>query len=85
MKNRRLRNIALSVGGAHYPEVGGELLEKFGLAVIRECKLMAGNPNQYFGDPNASEWDRGYHEAIARINSAINFRFGLDDDNTTET
>ena len=29
--------LALEVGGSHYPSVGGDLLEKFGQAVIREC------------------------------------------------
>lgn len=29
--------IALQVGGSHYPSVGGELLEKFGDAVVKKC------------------------------------------------
>ena len=30
-------DIALQVGGSHYPEVGGELLEKFGEMVVQRC------------------------------------------------
>lgn len=37
MKNQKFFDIALAVGGSHYPGVGGELLEKFGEMVVREC------------------------------------------------
>jgi hypothetical protein len=37
IKNPKLFEIALATGGSHYPDVGGELLEKYGEAVIREC------------------------------------------------
>ena len=30
-------DIALQVGGSHYPEVGGDLLEKFGDMVVQKC------------------------------------------------
>jgi hypothetical protein len=30
-------DIALQVGGSHYPTVGGDLLEKFGEMVVQEC------------------------------------------------
>lgn len=30
-------DIALQVGGSHYPEVGGELLEKFGDMIVQKC------------------------------------------------
>lgn len=30
-------DIALQVGGSHYPEVGGDLLEKFGEMVVQRC------------------------------------------------
>lgn len=30
-------DMALQVGGSHYPEVGGELLEKFGEMVVQKC------------------------------------------------
>lgn len=29
--------MALQVGGSHYPEVGGVLLEKFGEMVVQKC------------------------------------------------
>lgn len=29
--------MALQVGGSHYPDVGGELLEKFGEMVVQKC------------------------------------------------
>ena len=29
--------IALEVGGAHYPEVGGELLQRFAKRLVEEC------------------------------------------------
>jgi len=31
------KRIALEVGGSHYPEVGGDLLEKFAEALVKEC------------------------------------------------
>lgn len=29
--------IALQVGGSHYPEVGGERLEQFGEMIVQKC------------------------------------------------
>jgi hypothetical protein len=37
MKNKKFFDIALAVGGSHYPGVGGDLLEKFGEMVVKEC------------------------------------------------
>lgn len=37
MTNDRFSEIALAVGGSHYPEVGGRLLERFGEAVVEQC------------------------------------------------
>ena len=34
---KKFKEIALQVGGSHYPDVGGELLEKFGEMVVQEC------------------------------------------------
>jgi hypothetical protein len=34
-------DIALQVGGSHYPEVGGDLLQKFGDTVAKECAKIA--------------------------------------------
>lgn len=37
----RFYTIALEVGGSHYPGVGGELLQKFGEEVVKECAKIA--------------------------------------------
>ena len=37
MKNKVYKEIALQAGGSHYPEVGGELLEKFADLIVKEC------------------------------------------------
>jgi hypothetical protein len=43
MKNEIFRRIALEAGGSHYPEVGGDLLEKYSELLIHECaELMYG-------------------------------------------
>jgi hypothetical protein len=34
-------NIALAVGGSHYPDVGGQLLEQFGHQVVMHCMQIA--------------------------------------------
>jgi len=39
--NERFHGIALQVGGSHYPDVGGELLQKFGEEVLKECIAIA--------------------------------------------
>lgn len=48
MKKQKLspkfHEMALAVGGSHYPEVGGELLQKFGEMVVRECANIANEP-----------------------------------------
>ncbi len=35
--NERIRELALQAGGSHYPEVGGELLQKFAELLIKDC------------------------------------------------
>jgi hypothetical protein len=35
--NERIRELALQAGGSHYPEVGGELLQKFSELLIKDC------------------------------------------------
>ena len=37
IKNKKLYEIALQTGGSHYPDVGGELLEKFAGLIIQEA------------------------------------------------
>jgi hypothetical protein len=34
-------DIALAVGGSHYPSVGGERLEQFGRLVAERCMALA--------------------------------------------
>ena len=34
---KKIKKIALEIGGSHYPEVGGELLERFADSLINEC------------------------------------------------
>jgi hypothetical protein len=34
-------DIALAVGGSHYPSVGGRLLEQFGQLVVERCMALA--------------------------------------------
>ena len=47
MKNKKFFDIALEAGGSHYPGVGGELLEKFGEMVVRECAELAAKESSY--------------------------------------
>jgi len=35
--NKKFTEIALAVGGSHYPEVGGRLLQQFGETVVNQC------------------------------------------------
>ena len=36
----KIKELALRAGGSHYPEVGGETLEKFAELVVRECAAL---------------------------------------------
>jgi hypothetical protein len=40
---QKFKEIALEVGGSHYPDVGGALLEKFGEMVVEECVKVLEN------------------------------------------
>lgn len=35
--NEKIKEIALQVGGSHYPDVGGDMLEQFAILLIKEC------------------------------------------------
>lgn len=37
-------DIALQVGGSHYPGVGGRLLVRFGETVVEQCVAMCDDP-----------------------------------------
>ena len=39
--HRHIKEIALQVGGSHYPEVNSKLLEKFAEAIVLECACKA--------------------------------------------
>jgi hypothetical protein len=39
--NKHIKDIALQVGGSHYPEVNSKLLEKFAEAIVLECACQA--------------------------------------------
>ena len=41
MKNPKFIELALEVGGSHYPEVGGQMLERFAEVLVRECADIA--------------------------------------------
>lgn len=37
MMHKRIHDLALQAGGSHYPDVGGNTLEKFAELIVREC------------------------------------------------
>lgn len=39
--HKHIKDIALQVGGSHYPEVNPKLLEKFAEAIVLECACKA--------------------------------------------
>ena len=41
MTNPKFAELALEVGGSHYPDVGGRLLEQFAEKLVRECADIA--------------------------------------------
>ena len=41
MTNPTFAELALEVGGSHYPDVGGRLLEQFAEKLVRECADIA--------------------------------------------
>ena len=48
MVNPKFIELALEVGGSHYPDVGGELLEKFANSLVAKCiKAIEEAPNHH--------------------------------------
>jgi len=44
----RIKEIALQAGGSHYPDVGGDLLQKFADLLIDECiRAIQETPNHH--------------------------------------
>jgi len=73
--NEKIKQIALQVGGSHYPDVGGQLLEQFARKVIDECIIAVQNTNQHHA---YTTYDKGMVEAtIEKSVVAILDRFEL--------
>ena len=66
--------IALHTGGAHYPEVGGKLLEQFGDTVIDECLSTI---NERTISEVHTDWEIGYNTALRKIAEDIKTKFGV--------
>jgi hypothetical protein len=51
--SKEFAEIALQVGGSHYPDVGGDLLQKFGEELVRRCAQLADSdsscPHETYG------------------------------------
>ena len=78
MKNRlniKFHEIALMVGGSHYPEVGGQLLQRFGEEVVKECAELSVN-SQYAN--TKSEYYEGFNEALIYASNKIKQHFGIE-------
>jgi hypothetical protein len=39
----KIKELALEAGGSHYPDVGGELLQKFAELMLEECITVVKN------------------------------------------
>lgn len=46
----RFHNIALQVGGAHYPDVNTQQLQRFGEEIVKECAKIAELKEQGYPD-----------------------------------
>ena len=56
--NEQIKELALQAGGSHYPEVGGELLEKFAMLVIKECaKVVNDTEYPYENESDKDTWE----------------------------
>jgi hypothetical protein len=70
----KIREIALRAGGSHYPEVGGELLQKFADLLLAECidAVEKSDTSQIV----YTTFDKGMADSIKAINiKAITERF----------
>lgn len=54
--------IALQVGGSHYPDVGGVLLEKFGEMVVQRCIDIIKSGD--YRDSTFTTFDQGFNPRI---------------------
>jgi hypothetical protein len=71
----KYHNIALQVGGSHYPTVGGDLLNQFGDKVVQEC--MACLKDRTIIDVH-TDWEIGYNTALKKIEEDLKVKFGVE-------
>lgn len=57
-------DIALQVGGSHYPDVGGDLLEKFGEMVVQKCINSIQNGD--YRDSTFTTYDNSHNPRIIK-------------------
>lgn len=70
----KIRQLALQAGGSHYPEVGGELLQKFADLVVAECVDAASNAD--IRHVVYTTFDKGMADSIkSTMVNSINERF----------
>lgn len=68
-------NIALQVGGSHYPTVGGDLLEKFGDALVKEVLQTIDNSPKHCA---ITTFDKGMVDCtIQEMTKKIKDRFNV--------
>jgi len=73
--NDKVAQLALEVGGSHYPSVNPDLHDKMVRAVIKECLLALDYTNH---DHVYTSFDKSQFDAtMERVKIAINERFGL--------
>lgn len=61
---QKFKEIALQVGGSHYPDVGGDLLEKFGEMIVAECTKAVQSTD--LRDITYTTFDRGRNVTIIK-------------------
>ncbi len=60
----KFKEIALQAGGSHYPDVGGDLLEKFGELVVQECIRVLENGD--YRESTYTTFDKSYNPRIVQ-------------------
>lgn len=71
----KVHQLALEVGGSHYPSVNSDLHEQMVKSVVRECIVALNNTSR---DHVYTTFDQGQYEAtLAKAEMAIKERFGL--------
>ncbi len=60
----KFKKIALQAGGSHYPDVGGDLLEKFGELVVQECIRVLENGD--YRESTYTTFDKSYNPRIVQ-------------------